>query len=81
MADGMAGRGERLDAGQEFLAVLVELQLVADRHQVLAGVDDKILQAAAELAFVGPVVEIALGDIELRVGELHLAAGSTTPPM
>jgi len=34
----------------------------------------KSLQRAAELAFVGPAIEIALGDVELRVREQQLAA-------
>ena len=69
----MAGRRDRLNAGQEFLAVLEEHQAVAHRHQVLAGVDHEILQRAAELAFIGPEIEIALRDVELRVGEQRLA--------
>src|SRR5258708_14433598 len=71
---GVSGRGHGLNAGQEFLAVLVEDQPVAHGHQVLAGVYDEILPLAAHLAFVGPIVEIALRDIKLRVREQHLAA-------
>ncbi len=74
VAHSMSGRGHRLDAGQEFLAVLVEDQAVAHRQQVLAGVHHEILQRAIGFRLIGPVVEIALGDIKLRVREQHLAA-------
>ena len=70
------GAAMRLHAGQEFLAVLEEHQAVAHRQQVLAGVDHEILQRAAELAFIGPEIEIALGDVELRVREQRLVVGA-----
>ena len=74
VAHGVAGRRDRLHAGQEFLAVLVEHDAVAHRQQVLAGVNDEVLQRAICLAFIGPEIEIGLGDVVLRVGEQHLAA-------
>ena len=69
VADGMSGRRHRLNAGQEFLAVLEEHQAVAHRQQIFSRMDHEILQRAAQLAFVGPEIEIALGDVELRVRE------------
>ena len=76
VADGVAGRGERGDAGQKFLVVLDEHDAVAHRHQVLAGVEDEVLQRAAELAFIGPEIKIALGDVDLRVREQRLVVGA-----
>jgi hypothetical protein len=55
------------------LTVLVEDDAVAHRQQVLARDTDEILQGAIELAFIGPEIEIALGNVELRVGKQRLA--------
>ena len=69
VAHGVAGRRDRLHAGQEFLAVLDEHDPIAHRQQIFAGVNHEILQGTAELAFIGPELEVALGDVILRVGE------------
>ena len=70
----MSGRRHRGHAGQDFLAVPVEHEAVAHRHEILAGVDDEVLHRAAHLAFIGPVIEITLGDVELGVREEHPAS-------
>src|SRR5262249_52252467 len=71
---GMARSCYGVHAWQEFLSVLVEHNAITHRHQVLAGVQDKILQRAAGLALIGPELEIALCNVELRIGKQHFAA-------
>ena len=80
VADGVSGRADCRDAGQEFLAVLDEHDAVAHRQQVLLGLRQEGLQRPTRQLLVGPEFEVGLLDVELRVREIALAVVADMPP-
>src|SRR3954471_12199512 len=73
MADRVPGREDRLDAGQELLAVLDEVDAVAHRREVLARRVEEDLERLGHLGLVGPEIVVGLGDVVLRVREVARA--------
>src|SRR6267142_4627650 len=79
----MARCGNRLDAGQEFLAVAHEYNAFAVRDEMSASALDHGLDGVdRQLAFVGPEFEIGLGHMDLRIWKIARAVvGLESPAM
>src|SRR5215216_6294933 len=80
MADRVPGREDRLDAGQELLAILDEVDAVAHRREVLARCVEEDLERLRDLGLVGPEIVVGLGDVVLRVRKLREPSSATQPP-
>jgi hypothetical protein len=67
MTDCMPWRVNRLNAGQKLLATLEKYDPVPHRQQVPASAFILIRESFADGRSLGPVFEIALADLDLRV--------------
>ncbi len=81
MSHRVAGRCHQLHAGHELLAVLDELDALAQRRQRVAGaLDNRLDRFDGEIGLVGPEGIVSLSHVDLRVREVGLAAFGHEPP-
>jgi hypothetical protein len=68
-----------LYAGNDLLAILVEHDAIPVREEVLLGGERRSFTWGPEPLVVGPVLQVGLGNADLRIGEIAAAVRRHDP--